>query len=297
VKRLLALAFEVTLLDDFSTGRKESLGANGQMKVRMIRGDICDPTAVANAVKGADMVFHLAAKSSVEWCNVHPEETWKVNVDGTKMLLDAAAEAGCKSFVFASSAAVYGNPVRLPVTESSPLVPISSYGKSKLAAERLCIDSRRQPALATCVLRLFNVYGEGSEKGDVISAVSAKLGCGQRPVVYGDGTQTRDFVNVEDVVSAMISGATNPLAAGHAINVCTGIPTSVIEVINLLTMALDRSHLTPDYQPQRTADIRHSYGNPTLAKALLGFVPEVTLDRGLGAMGRRGNQIFARPSF
>jgi len=290
VDRLTVEGCDVVVLDDFSSGRAQNLADSSRSKkLRIIEGNICDETAVRKAAKDAEVVFHLAAQSSVEQSAKNPAETQRINVDGTKTLLEVASKAGVKRFVFASSAAVYGNPRKLPVVEGDKLAPISPYGESKLAGEKLCGEFNDPTGLATCRLRYFNVYGPRCNKGDVISSFLEAVSNNRRPVIYGNGTQSRDFVYVKDAVAATLSAAVSAGTVGQAINVCTGIPTQITAVLELISNLVPQkaSGLVPEYLPARAGDIHESYGSPNLARQLMDFGFRTSIQEGLEALLNR----------
>ncbi|HIQ02466.1 MAG TPA: SDR family NAD(P)-dependent oxidoreductase, partial [Anaerolineales bacterium] len=237
VEALVARGERARVLDDFSTGRWENLAAvTGQVEV--IEGDVRDRAAAARAVDGVEVVIHLAAIPSVQASVEDPQRVMAVNCTGTLNLLEAARAAGVRRFVFASSAAVYGDQTDLPLREDLPPDPLSPYAASKAAGEALCRAYFASYGLPTVVLRFFNVYGPRQDPrspySGVISIFVERMRQGLPPVIYGDGEQTRDFVYVGDVVEAVVRAAEREEAVGEVFNIAGGRQTSVLELVKVL---------------------------------------------------------------
>jgi UDP-glucose 4-epimerase len=277
--RELAPENEVTVLDlspaDGSTELPET--------VRFVEGDVRDEEALARAGEGVDLIYHLAANVSVERSVEEPVWSHSVNVGGTLEVLEFAREVGAR-VVFASSAAVYGDPEHLPVAESDRMDPRSPYGIEKLAGDGYVRRYADLYGVETVALRFFNVFGPGqsSEYAGVITAFVENAAAGQPLTVHGDGEQTRDFVHVEDVVQAcLLAGATDRV--GEAYNVATGREVSVN---NLARTVLDVADATVDvvHTDPRPGDIDRSCADVEKARDHLGFEPSVTLVDGLGGL-------------
>ena len=271
------------MLDDLSTGAVGALPHG----VRLVRADICDADALAAAVEGADGIFHLAAVASVEACTNDPEETRRVNVEGTRAVL---AARGGRPVVFTSSAAIYGDQAVQPVAETATPAPISTYARDKLASEGLLRADAAAGRGGGVALRPFNVFGPGQLAGSPYSGVItrfAEMAMQGLPLrVNGDGGQTRDFVHVSDIARAL--GAAMTLAEARsdrfeAINVCSGQVVSVLDLARLVAQLTDLK-AAPVFGPARPGDIRASCGDPDRARALLGFSAGVTLEEGLAAL-------------
>lgn len=286
VEALVARGRKVRVLDNFSTGRWENLSAV-QDRIEVIEGDIRDPLAVRQAMDGVDVVAHLAAIVSVERSIQDPRETMDVNVGGTLNLLEEARRAGVSRFLFASSAAVYGDHSELPLCEDLPLCPLSPYAASKVAGEALGRAYWVSYGLPTAILRFFNVYGPRQDPqspySGVISIFVGRMRRGLPPIVYGDGLQTRDFVYVEDVAAALIRAGERDGAAGAVVNVALGKETSVLRLVTLLNQALGTA-LEPEFAPPRAGEVRRSAGDPGRARAVLGWQPTVGLAEGLSRL-------------
>jgi UDP-glucose 4-epimerase len=255
--------------------------------------DIRDRKAIANifADVGADTCIHLAAKISVAESIKNPQETMDINVNGTLNVLEACHRSGVDSFVFASSAAVYGDVKKLPISEDESLKPLSPYGKSKMLAEQHVLSYKQLRKIKNTIsLRIFNVYGSGqTSESDVITKFAKRLSIGQPPVINGDGKQTRDFISVEDVADAIISSTTSIkdvedklMALPTVFNVGTGIPTSINELVKKMIeiFGLD---LQPIYKERKEAEkeILASFADITRAKKTLNFVAKKSIEMGL----------------
>jgi UDP-glucose 4-epimerase len=237
-------------------------------------------------MKGADGVVHLAALIDVEASVRDPFETHDVNVNGTLNVLREAVKAGVKRFVFASSTAVYGDANPLPLREDYPLCPISPYAASKAAAEGYCRAFNSCYGLGIVILRYFNVYGPGqrnSAYSGVVTRFLEKAFRGEPLIVYGDGGQTRDFIYVDDVVKATILALEGVGVEGETFNVCTGKPTSVNELVEVVRVIVGRD-LRVVYDKPRKGDIRSNYGDPSKAEKTLGFKAKTSLKEGLEKM-------------
>ena len=275
----------MVVLDDFSNGRRDNLSnppvANGLV---VKKGDVRDRAAVTRALDGVETVFHLAASASVQAGSRDPASMMSVNLDGTKVVLECSLGSSVERFLFASSAAIYGN-TSPPLKESVPFAPISTYGRSKLAGEELCLKAFGESELKTTVLRYFNVYGprqRASTEAGVVTRFAMSLSRGERPTVYGTGEQTRDLVHVRDVVEASVVAARHPAAEGKVYNVGTGIPTSVNELLRIESGLFQVPEpLKVKYEAPREGDIQASFADVGLISRELGFSPKVGLEEGL----------------
>lgn len=277
----------VRVLDDLSTGRRENLPAG----VELIEGDVADRAAMQAAVAGVDGCFHLAAIASVargveDWLGTH-----RTNLTGTLMLFDTVRrERKGVPVVYASSAAVYGDCATLPIAETAPKRPLSAYGADKYGSELHARVASHVHGIPTAGLRFFNVYGPRQDPhspySGVISIFCERLRRGASIEVFGDGTQTRDFIHVGDVVAALLAAMTRRPAGAPAFNICTGIATSVMALAGTIAGLLG---VTPriHHGPPRAGEIRHSVGVPDLARGALGLAPPRGLRDGLRDMLER----------
>jgi len=280
VAELLRAGHEAAVLDDLSTGKPENIP---QKEIDFIRGSITDRETLERALRSADCVFHEAAQTSVAYSMLHQKETWETNIRGTKLMLNAAVKAGVKRVVFASSAAVYGNALP-PLKEEKDMNPVSPYGDSKRMGELLMREYAEKEGLQTVSLRYFNVYGPRqdpkSDYSGVISKFMGRMSAGGRPVIFGNGMQTRDFIFVRDVVRANLLASSTKKAGGEAYNIATGTAISINELVKALNGALGTA-LEPVFEPERQGDIKYSWAEVSLAKKRLGFEAETDLEAGL----------------
>jgi nucleoside-diphosphate-sugar epimerase len=285
VDELIKEECEVSVLDDFSTGKLENIEQNlSQAKLRLVKGDIRETQKVKKAIGDSEAVFHLAAITSVSYSVMHRDVTRDVNVNGTLNLLETSLNSSVEYFVLVSSCAVYGEAEHLPISEEEPTKPLSPYAESKLEAERQCREFYAKHGLKTTILRPFNVYGprmRNDQYGGVIAKFIERLQSNKPPIIYGDGTQTRDFIHVQDIVSAMKMVIGNEKAAGQTFNVATGAPTTISQLVQLLTKLVGDKKIKPQYRPARQGDLKHSYANIQKATDNLGFEPKITLKQGL----------------
>ncbi|MBS1679647.1 MAG: NAD-dependent epimerase/dehydratase family protein [Actinobacteria bacterium] len=287
VDALLARGDEVTVLDDLSTGRRVNLeGALGS-GARLAEIDIRDGAAVAAAVTEArpELVFHLAAQIDVRKSVEDPFFDAAVNVGGTANVLEAARAAGVGRVIFISTGgALYGEGAdkQLPLPESTPIAPLSGYGQSKYAAEGYLGLFERLHGLSGMSLRLGNVYGPRQDplgEAGVVAIFCGLLKNGGRPTVYGDGSQTRDYIYVGDVVSAAL--AAGAAQRGGAVNIGTGREASVLDLVDILAGIDGREDFTPEFAPPRAGEVQRISLDAALAERELDWAPGTTLEQGL----------------
>lgn len=283
VRSLVADGLPVRVLDDFSTGQRRNL-ADVADRVEVTEGSICDAAAVRSAMRGVETVFHLAARSSVPRSVEQPRETNETNVNGTLNLLLAARDAGVRRFVYSSSSSAYGETPKLPKIETDAPAPISPYAVSKLAAEHYCTCFAKVYGLATVSLRYFNVFGPRQDPNSpyaaVIPAFLSRMVRGQRPVIFGDGEQSRDFCYIDNVVAANRLAARAEGLSGAAVNIACGERTTLNEIVGRINDLLG-TRLEPEYREPRPGDVRHSLADIDAAKRVLGFRPQVMFGEGL----------------
>jgi UDP-glucose 4-epimerase len=283
VQNLADTGYFVKVLDNLSTGKLSNLTPDLLSSIDFIEGDIRDSKLVKKCVEGADAVFHFAAQTSVPFSIQNPDLNNAVNIKGTSNLLQSSVKAKISKFIFISSCAVYGDPVYLPVDEKHPANPISPYASSKLASENQCLSLTEQHLLDTVIVRFFNVYGPKQGLNDysgVITKFMDKIKQKLPLTVYGDGSQTRDFVYVQDVVNAVCLALENADVSGEVFNIGTGKATTIQELAQTM-LSITGVNLEISNLPPREGDIKHSYANISKANKLLGYNPQFMLNEGL----------------
>ena len=283
VRALLERGHRVRVVDNFSTGRRWNL-AEVQNQIELFEVDICDLEKLRPAVEGVDYVLHQAALRSVPRSVDNPLASNQTNIDGTLNVLVAARDAKVKRVVYAGSSTVYGESPTLPEVETMPAAPISPYGVTKLAAELYCGIFTRVYGLETVTLRYFNIFGPrqgaGSPYSGVLSLFITAMLEGDRPHVFGDGEQSRDFTYVENAVEANLLACTAPEAAGKVFNIATGRQQTLNRTLNRLREIVG-TNVEATYGPPRTGDILHAHADITRARQLLGYEPKVQFEEGL----------------
>ena len=281
---LFRQGYEVILLDNFSSGKWQNIQ---HLDTTVHEGDIRNLDTVMKAMNGCDVVFHAAALVSVPESIKHPDINHSINVTGAFNIFEAARLQNVKRVIYASSAAVYGNHPELPKTEASPIQPISPYATAKYINE-LYADNYASAYELTCVgLRYMNVYGPrqdpSSPYSGVLSIFCQQFLQGTPITIFGDGSQTRDFVFVKDVVQANILAATAELhTKSELFNIGTGTATSLNQIISKLNQHTEKQ-IKVNYKPSRDGDIKHSLSNIDKAAQQLGYEPKTTLSDGISA--------------
>jgi len=287
ISKLLANDCKILGIDNFYNGRIENVkNLLNHSNFTLMKIDIRDYHYLRKILNNyeIDIIFHQAALTNVPQSVDAPFSTNEVNVLGTLNLLIIAQELDIERFVFASSSSVYGESSTLPKQEDMCPCPTSPYGVSKLAAESYVYSFYKTYGLKTVSLRYFNVYGPNqiaSPYSGVISIFISRVYNGQPPIIFGDGTQTRDFTFVEDVVRANFLAATRTSAIGQTFNIGTGNQISILELAQNILELLNRSDLNIQFEPPRTGDIPHSQADIMRAKKLLNFIPQFDLPKGL----------------
>ncbi len=283
VDRLLADGHEVVVLDDFSTGHRSNLPEN-HASLTIVEGDISDSEIVQQCMENIDWVFHKAAVASVPRTVNDPVGSSAVNYQGTLHLLEAARKNNVKRFVFASSAALYGDEPTLPKVETMCPVTLSPYAVDKLASEFACGMYTKLYGVETVCLRYFNVYGPkqdpSSPYSGVISIFTDKLKKKETPTIFGDGEQIRDFVYVGDVVEANMKAVTTNNVEGQYFNVATSRKITLNSLLEILCGIYD-SDFNVNYDEPRKGDIKESYAVIDKAESILQWKPVVKLEQGL----------------
>ncbi|WP_394832698.1 SDR family oxidoreductase [Pendulispora rubella] len=281
---LLTRGETVRILDDFSSGRRanvESLSG----KVEVIEGSILDADVVARCMRGVDVVFHEAAIPSVTRSVENPQRSVLANVQGTTVVLDVARHERVKRLIYAASSSAYGNTKTLPKVETMPSVPLSPYAVAKFTGEQLLRVFAGLYGIETLSLRYFNVFGPRQDRKSQYAAVipnfiSAALS-GERPIIYGDGEQTRDFCFIDNVVQANLRAADSHSAlTGQVVNIACGERTSLNALVRYVAEEVG-TRLEAEYRPDRAGDVRDSLADISAARALIGYEPQVDVREGL----------------
>ncbi len=291
IDTLLTVGASVQVIDDLSNSDLTHLGPLIDMepdRVRFVHGSILDDQALADAVGNTRTIFHLGAIGSVPRSIDEPERTWEVNATGTLRVLQAARTVGAQRVVFAASSSAYGDTETLPKVESMPTQPKSPYAVTKLVGEQLmrvwadCYD------LSTASVRFFNIFGPrqaaDSAYAAVIAAFASRLLSGEAPVIFGDGTQTRDFTFVSNAVLAMLlAGASERPLAGEVMNVGVGRSISLLDLAERMRVVagLNGVVTVPVHRESRPGDVAHSLADISLARELIGYEPISDFDEGL----------------
>lgn len=279
VRQLLQDGHVVVVLDNLLSGHRSNLNDLG---CELITGDIRDDAAVARAMKGVDTVFHLAASVGNKRSIDHPLLDSDINVMGTLTVLEAARAAGVKKIVASSSAGIFGELKTVPIREDHPVEPDTPYGSSKLCMEKHCLAYAKLHGIEAVCLRYFNVYGPNQRfdaYGNVIPIFVHQMLRGEPITIFGDGEQTRDFLNVRDVVQANLRAAAVTGVSG-AFNVGSGTRITINELVAKLGEAAGAPP-APRYGPPRPGDVRDSLADISAARVAFGFEPTVGLDEGL----------------
>jgi UDP-glucose 4-epimerase len=292
VDALLGAGHEVCILENFSTGRRENL-VSWAGRAELIEGSVTDPAALRRAAAGAGWVFHLAALPSVPRSVEDPVSTHEACATGTLHVLNAARQAGAQRVVYAASSSAYGDTPGSVRRESDAVSPMSPYAVAKLTGEHYCRAFTAVYGLETVRLRFFNIFGPrqnpDSPYSGVIPLFIKAMSSGRRPVIYGDGLQSRDFTYVENAVSAVLSSAEAPAAVGKVYNVGNGGTVSLLELVAELNRLLG-TQLQPEHAPPRQGDVRHSQADISQAARELGYAPRVSFAEGL----RRTFEFYRR---
>jgi UDP-glucose 4-epimerase len=280
VRLLLEEGHQVTVLDNLVSGYRKNLDPFPQ--VEFVEGDVRDAGLVNRCAKGAEVIFHLAASVGNTRSIEHPIDDAEINVLGTLRVLEAARHNGVRKVVFSSSAGIFGELKTLPIREDHPVEPDSPYGATKLCAEKQCLAYAKLYSLEAVCLRYFNVFGVNQRfdaYGNVIPIFAHRMLHGEPVVIFGDGEQTRDFVNVRDVAQANYKSGMSKGVSG-AFNVGSATRITINRLVHLM---IEASGIQPviQYGPPRKGDVRDSLADVSAAKKAIGFEPSVKLEDGL----------------
>ncbi|MEK7315058.1 MAG: SDR family oxidoreductase [Candidatus Eisenbacteria bacterium] len=285
--RLMEEGHHVRVLDNLSTGRQDNLDLLQRTygkRFEPILGDIRDRDVCRRACEGVEFVFHQAALASVQRSIENPGDSTAVNVLGTVNVFTAARDAGVRRVVAASSSSVYGDTPTLPKHEEMPTAPLSPYAANKLAGEHMARVFAGTMGLETISLRYFNVFGPRQDPNSAYAAVIPlfirAILKGERPVIFGDGTQSRDFTYIDNVVNANLRAAACTTGAGEAVNVACGERYSLLELLSHLGRIIGRD-ADPTFLPPRAGDVLHSQASIEKARRLFDFQPGIGFEEGL----------------
>jgi len=282
-EELVQRGHQVRVVDDFSTGKKKNI-ASFLDKIELIEGDIRDIEVCRRAAKGMDFVLHQAALTSVPYSIENPLLTNEINIKGTLNLLLASRDAAVQRYVFASSAAVYGDDPHLPKKEEVVGASLSPYALSKRVGEMFCQLFTRTFGLSTVCLRYFNIFGPrqdpASQYASVIPLFISRMLKNEKPVIFGDGEQTRDFLFVSNVVEANMLAVKADSLEGEVFNIGYGEETSINELTRKINEIL-KMNIRPAYDEPRPGDIKGSFADISRARKMLKYEPAVDFSEGL----------------
>jgi nucleoside-diphosphate-sugar epimerase len=283
VDELLRRNHQVVVLDDLSSGKLANI-QHVRDRITFIQGSITNLHTIQNACEGVDYTLHLAARTSVPRSVKDPIDSNHINIDGTLNVLVACRDAKVKRFVFAASSAAYGETPELPKVETMQPAPISPYGVTKYVGELYAQVFGKAYGLENACLRYFNVFGPRQDPTSQYSGVLSRFMLAvledKRPVIFGDGEQSRDFTFIENVVDETLRAAETPGASGMVFNGGTGSRITLNEVVRLLEKITGKK-ISPQYDPPRSGDIRDSQADISRAREILGYQPLVPLEEGL----------------
>jgi nucleoside-diphosphate-sugar epimerase len=282
-QRLVKEGINVRIIDNFSTGKIENL-SEILHDIKLIKGDIRDNVIVKEAVKNVDIIYHYAAMASVQKSIENPQLCTDINVSGTLTLLNAAIEHKVEKFIFASSSSVYGDDPIIPKKENMIPSPLSPYAVTKLSSEHFCRIYSKLYNLKTICFRYFNIYGPRQDPDSEYSAVIPKfikqLINKNNPVVYGDGTQSRDFIYIDDVAEYNLATISTDNFKHLVLNCACGISYNLIDLINVIKKEL-KIEINPIFKDERQGDIKHSYANIDKIIDFFNYKPKTSLEKGI----------------
>jgi UDP-glucose 4-epimerase len=300
VDALVARGDRVLVVDNLSVGSRENLAQHqGDERVELHVCDVLDGARLEELFAGVDLVFHLATQC-VRLSLFDPEIVHRVNTEGTLRVLMAAVAARARRVVYVSSSEAFGSAHTVPMAEDHPCDPTTIYGASKLAGEHYTTAFHRTHGLETDIVRPFNTYGprahfEGAY-GELIPKFVVRVTNGKRPIIFGDGEQTRDFTYVEDTVHGMLLAADAPGLVGRSVNIARGEEVSVNAIARLVLDTCGRADLAPETGPERPADVRRHYADISRARRELGFDPAVGIAEGIRRYVGWFRRTFPDPS-
>ena len=283
---LLKQGARVTILDnfdDFYPGKEKNIeGLLGNERIRLVRGSVLDLDLLSSLIKDSDAVVHLAAQAGIRYCNEKPFKANEVNATGTMNVVASCHRLGVKKLVYASSSSVFGDPVKTPMDENHPTNPNNPYGASKLAGEKYCTSFAKAYGMDVTCLRYFSVYGPRGRPDQVLYSFAKKAANGEPPTVYGDGSYSRDFTYVSDVVAATILALYRDSEGGSVLNIGYGKDYKMIDVARKIITHYG-ADFEPKFVPQYEGDFSRTLCDNRLARRRLGWTPAVSFDDGLSS--------------
>ena len=275
----------VKIIDNFSSGKRENLSQHLQNpKVEIIEGDIRDKTLLVNVTRTIDVVYHLAVQC-LRVSIRDPEINHEVNATGTLNLCMASQKNNIKRFIYISSSEVYGTAKDVPMSEDHPLEPTTVYGASKLAGELYTLAYYRTYGLQSMIIRPFNTYGPRAHfeglYGEVIPKFILRILSDMPPLIFGDGTQTRDFTYISDTVKGIIMASECDAIIGQTVNIARGKEISINELAAIIMRTLGKESLKPRYEQKRPGDVMRHYADVSKAERQFGFKPEIDIEKGI----------------
>jgi len=277
---------ELIVYENFSSSSEKDFSNLFKKNITLVKGDMTNFPLLKKSLKDVDFVIHLAAKIDILESIKHPENTHKINVEGSLNILRACVENNVKNFISASSAAIYGNPSEIPVSEKTVPNPVSPYGAEKISLEFYAKAFANAYEMNCISLRFFNVYGKGqsNEYAGVITKFIEKINSNQSLIIFGDGENTRDFIHVEDLVDGIIQSITKIEGKkGNVYNLASGKSTSIKELATLM-ISISKKDLKMDFVEPRSGDLLHSAASIELATEDLSFKPKISLEDGLSVL-------------
>lgn len=304
VDALLHLGASVRVIDDLSNSSSDhlvELMSIEPQRVTFESASILEPAPLRSAVKGASVIFHLAAQGSVPKSVEDPEDSFDVNATGTMRVAESARLASVPRIIYSASSSAYGASEKLPKLETDPPQPVSPYAAGKLAGEHVMTAWAHSYGMQTLSLRYFNIFGPrqsaDSAYAAVIAAFAKAILSGNQPTIFGDGAQSRDFTYVSNAVLAnLLAGATQSPLTGQAVNIGTGRRVDLLELAKVMAQTCNATHLVPTHKPPRAGDVKHSLADISEARQLLGYEPITTLEEGMAATIEWCRQVYAPSS-
>jgi UDP-glucose 4-epimerase len=286
VDALVQSGNHVTVLDDLSVGFRSNLAAaEATGRVRFLEGSICDTDAVQTAMTDCDRVYHLAVQC-VRRSLGRPRESHDVNATGTLEVLEAARRFGVRRFIYCSSSEVYGSASSDKLVEDLTICkPMTIYGAAKLTGELYAEAYLRTYGMPTVVVRPFNAYGprayQFGTRAEVLPRFAGRILNGLPPVIFGDGSNARDFTYVTEVARGLLAAGETDVAVGEKINIAFGKPITTLELADLTLDSLGRTDLAPEFWPARPGDVQHLHADTSKAESVLGYKAEISFPEGL----------------